>query len=70
MDGILDGYTVKTLRAMVFSTNIRRYSELTKADLIKVMLHPNNVERFGGMVSGVKCTAPKPTSDVGVVTFD
>ena len=68
MDSILGNYSVKELRQMIYATNIRQYSELKKADLIKLMLRPGNSNRFRGIVLKSQCVIG--SIGVGVVTFD
>ena len=66
MDRILGNYSVKELRQMIYATNIRQYSELKKADLIKLMLRPGNSNRFRGIVLKSQCVI----DSTGVVSFD
>ena len=66
MDLILENYSVKDLKKMIHMTNIRRYSNLNKTRLIKLMLRSGHSARFRGIV----LKSRSRNSPVGVVSFD
>ena len=46
MKDILQSYTAAELKRMIKATNITGYSKLKKDELIKLMIRPENIERF------------------------
>jgi len=65
MKEILESYTTPELKKMIKATNLTGYSKLKKDELIKLMIRPENIERFQSIKPksarlGPAAETPKP----------
>ena len=59
MKEILESYKLPELKRIVRATNITGYSKLKKDELIKLMMRPENIDRFRGLKNKNERILPK-----------